>query len=407
MSRSEQNKPVIAIADTHLGLRCRRLLGLDLQSVSCEPEILSGFLYWLADLEEKGSCVLPLATGENNKPRQLKLEAPGKLILLGDILELWDSSERALDMCSKSILHTLSELRCEKIYVIGNHDNLLSELSGSSYPCGATSMPMTTSTYPPQGEKREMDFMQMDDAAYLFLHGQQFDKLFIASGPLDQTIGVLRDGAVALGHYSYFAAIAFLAGLVLSYLNWLPWVATALLAFLGLPRIIISVARPLFNKIKSRKYDRKGAIEGFGGWWSGRACGLLKGFSFGRQRPKQHVNVVYGHTHLTDIIDDKDMAPVLGENSVTDLTLINIPSWVRDIKHEDVLRAAFLYIYEKGYEFFGWDWRANCPRHISKEDIRRRARGEATSDMVERLTSVGWPEKMLDKWQTPLRLPKG
>ncbi|MGB9023694.1 MAG: hypothetical protein WCC94_09710 [Candidatus Bathyarchaeia archaeon] len=406
MSELEQNKPVIVIADTHLGLRCRKLLGMDLQSASCEPEILSGFLRWLADLQEKGSCVLPLAGGEDGKPFQFRLEAPSKLILLGDILELWDSSERALDACSRSILDTLSGLQCEKIYLIGNHDNLLSELSGSSYPCGAKSMLMTSPTYPPQTEKSEMQVVQIGDAAYLFLHGQQFDKLFIASGSLDRAIGFLRDGAVAFGEYSYFAAILFIAGLVLSCLNWLPWVVTGLLAFLGLPRIIIWVARPLFNKIKSRKYDRKGAIEGFGGWWSGRACGLLKGFSSGRQRPKQHMNVVYGHTHLTDIIDDKDMAPILGENFVTDLTLINISSWVRDSKHEDVLRASFLYIYDKGYEFFGWDWRANCPRHISKEDTRRRARGESTSEMVERLASVGWSAKMLDKWRTPLRLPR-
>ncbi len=183
-------------------------------------------------------------------------------------------------------------------------------------------------------------------------------------------------------------------------------VATVLLGLLGFPRIFTSIARPLWNKVKSRKYDRIGAIEGFAGWWSGRACGLLKGFSHGRDGPAENVNVVYGHTHLADIIDEKDMEPILGEDAVKGLTLLNIPSWVRDNKHEDVLRAVFLYIHEGGYEFFGWDWKANCPRHISKEDIRRRARGEATPQMVEHLASVGWPTKMLTKWQTPLRPPK-
>ena len=96
----EKEKPVIVIADTHLGLRERKLLGIDLQSVTCESETVSAFLHWLVELEEKGSWTLPLVTGEESEPAQLELEPPGKLILLGDVLELWDSSERALDMCS-------------------------------------------------------------------------------------------------------------------------------------------------------------------------------------------------------------------------------------------------------------------------------------------------------------------
>ncbi len=216
----ERTKPAIVIADTHLGLRERKFLGIDLQSVTCEPENVSAFLHWLVELEEKGSWTLPLVTGEGNEPAQLELEPPGKLILLGDVLELWDSSERALDMCSRPILETLSKVRCEKIYVIGNHDNLLSELSGGSYPSGATSMLLAASTYPPQETKSAMQVLQVGDAAYLFLHGQQFDKLFVASGGLDQIVGLLRDGAVAFGGYSYFFALAFLAGLTLWCFNW-------------------------------------------------------------------------------------------------------------------------------------------------------------------------------------------
>lgn len=139
----EERRPVIVIADTHLGLRPRKVLGINLQSETCEPTILSGFLHWLVDLEEKGSCVLPLAATASGE-REMELKAPGKLVLLGDILELWDSSQRALEMCGNSILQTLSELRCEKVYLLGNHDHPLSELAGSSYPSGATPMLLTT-----------------------------------------------------------------------------------------------------------------------------------------------------------------------------------------------------------------------------------------------------------------------
>ena len=53
----------------------------------------------------------------------------------------------------------------------------------------------------------------------------------------------------------------------------------------------------------------------------------------------------------------------------------------------------------------GWDWEANIPRHISKDDIMRRARGEADPSMLVRLASVGWSSKMQDKWRTALVLP--
>jgi len=101
------------------------------------------------------------------------------------------------------------------------------------------------------------------------------------------------------------------------------------------------------------------------------------------------------------------MNSVLKNKIVDDVTLINVPAWVHDtkIQYQDVLRAAFLYIHDKGYEFFGWDWEANIPRHISKDDVMRRARGEADPSMLVRLASVGWSSKMQDKWRTALVLP--
>lgn len=399
----EQKDPVIVIADTHLGLRRQRLWKIPLQTVECEAEKLSGFLNWLVELQTKGSYTLPLASEEKQEPRLLKLRPPGKIILLGDILELWDSTERATDMCARSILQTLSGLRCEKIYVIGNHDNVLDELCGSSYPCGLTAMQLTTPIFPPLKDGA-IDPMETSEAAYLFLHGQQFDKWFVASSGLDRMIGLLRDGAVAFGEYSKILALAFLIVLVVSITQWLlGWrvdmlltLLTGVLAFLAVPWIFIRSGRAFFNRVKSTKYDREGAIEGFRNWWASWAGRRFQ--TSDAQTQKRQLNVIYGHTHLADVI----------ENVRNNTTLANIPSWVHDSKttYKDVLRAVFLYIHDNGYEFFGWDWGANCPRHISKKDVIRRARGEATPDMIQRLASVGWPSEMLTKWQTELRLPK-
>lgn len=432
----EEKKPVIVIADTHLGLRPRKVLGIDLQSETCEPAILSGFLNWLVDLEEKGSCILPLAATMSGEPDQMELKPPGTLVLLGDILELWDSSQRAVEMCGTSILQTLSKLRCEKVYVLGNHDHPLSELAGSSYPSGPTPMLLTTPVFPPE-EDGTIEPMEMDDAAYLFVHGQQFDRWFVASRGLDQFIGVMRDGAVAFGQYSKWLALAFVAALMISLWNQIPYLsqmvslldqtqylrriawflnqiprlssltslATVMLAFVAIPWMIMTFARAGFNRVKSRKHDKKGAIEGFEKWWSNWARPRLQ--TFRERKRDRHISVIYGHTHLADVIERQEMNSVLANKVQDDVTLINIPAWVHDtkIQYQDVLRAMFLYIHDKGYEFFGWDWEANTPRHISKEDVRRRIRGEATDDMLARLASAGWSSKMQDKWRTPLVVP--
>jgi hypothetical protein len=401
-------KPVIVIADTHLGLRRKRIPP---QSLECEAEVLSGFIDWLVKLERVKTYSLLLASNETNASGHFELKTPGTLIMLGDILELWDSSQRALEMCSRSILDKISALQCNKIYVLGNHDGIMKELAGSSYPWGATSMKMINPTYPEQTNQQMMATLPTGDSAYLFLHGQQFDKLFVATGGLDDTIGFLRDGAIAFGKYSHILVPLFIASLVVTGLSLVPlsYVVPVdlLLAVLSVPCIFISYARPFFNWIHPARYKRRNAIEGFRWWWSGRW--RLGGFAKARQMPKQHLNIVYGHTHLADIIDEQDLKSILGNEAPKNLTLVNIPSWVRDSKRqfEDVLRAVFLYIDQNGYEFFGWDWDARppCPRHISKEDILRRTRGEkATREALRRLSSVGWSAKMIDEWKTPLRL---
>ncbi|MEA1993146.1 MAG: hypothetical protein U9N35_01945 [Euryarchaeota archaeon] len=67
--------------------------------------------------------------------------------------------------------------------------------------------------------------------------------------------------------------------------------------------------------------------------------------------------------------------------------------------------ASFLYIDDKGCEFFGWDWHKKRIFHIPKEVIiTRRETGNISRETAEALAEIGWPEKLIEKWQNPVHL---
>ena len=117
----EREKSIVVVADTHFGLR---------NEMCFEPEVFSGFLRWVKRLEK---CeVEPLKLGDWDAVKDEKvLEPPGKIILVGDILELWDASDRSVDICVRTFFPIFSELDCEKIYVLGNHDDVLEEIASN------------------------------------------------------------------------------------------------------------------------------------------------------------------------------------------------------------------------------------------------------------------------------------
>jgi len=106
-------------------------------------------------------------------------------------------------------------------------------------------------------------------------------------------------------------------------------------------------------------------------------------------------------------------------------TLVNISAWIKDIKNIDkkkkedkkndekkkeyknVMVASFLYIDDEGFEFFGWDWYKKSIFHIPKEVIiiRRELKENVIPKwMVGKLTDVGWPKNLIEKWQKPVKL---
>ena len=130
---SETKQSIIVVADTHFGLRK--------ETQVCDPNAFSDFLNWIKYLERGGKEKLDLGIWGSSE-KSVVLEPPEKIILLGDILELWDASAKSIDASTRYVIQLLSDLNCEKIYVLGNHDYDLLDIAGD-YPLGASKISIT------------------------------------------------------------------------------------------------------------------------------------------------------------------------------------------------------------------------------------------------------------------------
>lgn len=277
--------------------------------------------------------------------------------------------------------------------MLGNHDDILEEIASNRkyyYPLGASGVRIIKEICPDQSVSEEgaekVKTIKVGNEEYLFIHGQQFDKHFIEIGRLYRIIPYMREAAMAFGNFTWVFVILFIIGVIFMASRWFSpsiWVLI-LLGLLAVPRVFISIARRLFNAVKSTRYERLNLTR-FKKWW-GR-------FSRGKEYPLKNLNIVYGHTHLIDVIFAKNL----------DVRLLNIPAWVKDLrshkKREDVLRAAFLYIDEYGSEFIGWDWDKSMPFFIPKKVIAIRREGKAlTDENQQKLRTIGWPNELLREW---------
>ena len=90
----------IIVSDVHLG------------SDKCNHKEFCYFLEWIRSLENQ-----PLIL--KCKDREVTIKSPDKIILLGDILELWDPKEGDRDNVTRDCmrpLSLLSNINCDKIY---------------------------------------------------------------------------------------------------------------------------------------------------------------------------------------------------------------------------------------------------------------------------------------------------
>lgn len=157
--------PLIVVSDTHLGL------------VPPYETAFPHFLKWLTTLQMTGGAMIETTSGDKC------LKAPKQIILLGDILELWGPWDDDLISPlrdSFDIFKMLLGLNCEKIYVAGNHDEMVSGFGGT-YTCqNGTRFTVFPEHYPEETSQG----VKVGDTTYFFLHGHQFNKVFKHGGVL-------------------------------------------------------------------------------------------------------------------------------------------------------------------------------------------------------------------------------
>jgi len=165
----EFREPVIVVSDVHLGGK----------NSHCED--FRDFLEWLNTLSDNGTSVD--CNGIN-----IDIKKPGTIVLLGDILELWDPEEDDRNYVISDVLTTISFLNsidCDIVYVIGNHDEDLLDFKKvwrkkgvEHINNGKGTFKMFYRSYPKTKEgTEEVDGIAIGEKKYAFLHGHQFDRV--------------------------------------------------------------------------------------------------------------------------------------------------------------------------------------------------------------------------------------
>ena len=289
-------RAVYAIADTHLGLREE---GEDAHTDS--PAAVVEFLRWLrglpkggGELAEEGQPILVL---EQQKVASRRLFPASHLILLGDILELWDGENQDILLSTIPVAATLATVKAEKIYVLGNHDN---SMKGpvERHPFGTLNM-ITEEVYPRPGDPRrrtKIHPLEVGDWSLIFIHGHQLDPLFQLPvvRHIWKVLGYVRHTGAALGLYSYlFLLFALVIGLLQGFLwGWsIPGLLIVAFSVLfAAPRVIMDAARKIYQS-RSNRYKRSKILKGTKQWWRKIERRIAEA---------ENLAIVYGHTHLSD-----------------------------------------------------------------------------------------------------------
>jgi UDP-2,3-diacylglucosamine pyrophosphatase LpxH len=408
---------IIVVADTHFGLYT--------DDEECDPNAFADFLKWIKKLETKTQSLDVGDWFNDDLGRNLDLKPPAKIIFLGDILEFWTASNESILASTIYIIQLLSELNCEKIYLLGNHDNDLISVKGR-YPLGTLDIEIL---------EEDEYWIEGKEEKYCFLHGHQFDRGF--SFPAWKLVVLIRKAALVFGNYSFVLVGLFFASIALcidgsgGFAN---VILTVLLGFFSVPFIFIKFARKVFNRLKTIKFDWMSASESadqniLDRVWSPEEAKFL--------------NVVYGHTHT---IDDWTHTEEREEGFKEELMrIMNLPSWLRKPSKEkkslskkilklietsfypqkslkskkesikEEISHVFLYIskdFSPSGIFIGWDAENKKPYYIpprvvynkhvfgnlSNSDAKYEASGISHNNVDQKLADIHWPEELRTRW---------
>lgn len=317
-------KSVIAVSDLHLGHE------------RANPHAFCDFLKWIETLE-KNPVTYNLSDGFSKE-----FTFPEKLILLGDVFELYDPEDGDVNKIAehmKPVLKQLSEISCEKVYVTGNHDESMTLLHGLEIE--KSKIRAYRRHYP---RHAGADTVRIGEKEYFFLHGHQFDKKIEQIGEWG-----------TLGPYIVFQ----LQGLSKSIFKFGGWGSVILAGVLGLlhilcreyyvesnallyviagiapfwmPKIIWKLFVPLVRK-KSKPRDKEIPF-------------LLKERYY---KPEKDIIsadfIVFGHTHYPGMCEESEVVKILTKKSVPkewdSKGLLNTGGWFRE---EETPFNTFLYM---------------------------------------------------------------
>lgn len=410
----DAKRSIIAIADTHLGLAPNALARAVGGAMQANPTVVMQFLQWLAT-DPLGSVAAWTAPpgGSEGKVVQRKLQKPQHLVMCGDTLELWDAPDESVQLAMSTLMPALQRIDAESVFVLGNHDSVLSrDATVGAGGFGSARIardvwPGADGTDPLDPSGRGIRPIRAGDRQYIFLHGHQFDPGFQALGPLSLVPGHLRQAA-RFGYYALLFTIPLALVFALAVMTPVPssqalaGIVAFTLTLLLVPLVYMTLGRFLWQRLGGGRYHADRAIKGFRTWWTLRAGGGR--YRRGVAAAHDDLTIVYGHTHMADLIDLRPVEE--GGRRVGLPLLLNLPSWITDPGKEQE-RSMFLYVDAGGYLMLGWDWTARKPFHVPDALLVARRRKERppfeeelrqASMTMDDLRHLDWPSDFQEKW---------
>jgi UDP-2,3-diacylglucosamine pyrophosphatase LpxH len=338
---------VIVVSDVHLG------------SATSNHSDFSNFLDWIAMLEKEGGKKIKLSR------KELLLKPPKKLILLGDILEMWSPQNEDMKYTVQRSIEPfgkLNDLKCEKIFVLGNHDEDIADyldvamklrsekdIRENTFKLNQANFKIINRHYPKYPEDKEKGFLQIGDNKYFFIHGQQFDKLFTEFGPLASVPTYTTKLSGTFSKIFPFNGWSIVGAFVLSgFVNWRIFrfknaylsAFTYISFLLSIPRIFTYLQGPFWKKFRGNLTDKpkykdiKTIVE-------------EKYYDVNEDTTDWDVNIVFGHTHVPEIRS----LPFKENGKVHKCLFLNSGSWTREAD----IHNTFIYLDETGYYLFRWN----------------------------------------------------
>jgi UDP-2,3-diacylglucosamine pyrophosphatase LpxH len=365
------DSPILVISDTHFGFE-------DESAVRFQR-----FMTHLTNWVRRGRMTINTSLELLDKVPQKELRgksiiAPQKIILLGDMLDLWisrDSNTLRPFQESFDIVNSLIALNREIVYLLGNHDGIMENYEGEHHLPGGKTLTVSRYGYPNEnGSDKRCKGEKIGKRTYFFIHGHQFDPIFSHQSMLrfGNFMGFSSATAGGFLWFKLLGAIVFLlaVGVVFSafFRNWLPsllsgsiellepwpplagfmlfllWLVGAI-AFLGILWLFNVLARWYYNYSLHPWHIRKGKNnKDTAPTFREMIRQRIGTARFDRVARRIDADVlVVGHTHVPDIYTPEHWPEKL---------VVNSGSWI--VQGDDP-HDTFVYIDEKGARLLQWN----------------------------------------------------